>query len=240
MKRFLLLVCFLVVGLAAMVSCGNKEKAATTETSAVESAEEQPVTTPSLPGTMSMDDYEHKFASDWRQYQIKVEGQKKSYEPDIKAIYDAVVEVFPLPMLKQWAVAGSDTPGAWTRQAETLCDPDNYFLSGKWIDPSGNFDDHFELKAWQVNLGTWLVGLNYQPLWDGDDGIGVYGNQIFWWYAPYGDATLSPIEDDEDHPRLPDAGDPHFDREESTISYPDAPDPSAALLHFNGWWFVHW
>jgi hypothetical protein len=172
-----------------------------------------------------------------------VAGQrdKKSFEPDIKRIYDAIVDVFPLPMLVQWAWAGVDEPGVWEREAVTVLDQDNFFLSGEWIDPAGNYNDHFELKAWQVNAGTWTVGLNYQPLWDGDKGIGVYGLQMYWWYAPNGDAILYPRDNDADSPQpLKDDYDIHFDRETNTVVYPDAPDPAAEALHWNGWWFERW
>ena len=247
MKQTLILL--FTVAVVAAVSCGKSEKPSPennliseTEAAPAEDADVLERADSILKDAMSMDDYEHKLSTEWLKHQIVVTGQqgKKEYEPDIKAIYDAIVEVFPLPMFIQWAWYGADAPGIWDREADIVCDRDNFFIGGEWKDPAGNFDDHFELKAWQVNAGSWLVGLNYQPLWDGDDGIGVYGRQLFWWYAPYGDATLSPIEFDEDHPALPQAGDPHFDREESTISYPSDPDPSASLLHFNGWWFEQW
>ena len=103
----------------------------------------------------------------------------------------------------------------------------------------GNFDDHFELKAWQVNAGTWTVGLNYQPLWDGDDGIGVYGHQLFWLYGPHGDATLYPIPADEDRSQpISEEENPVFDRYENAVSFPGAFDPAAARLYWNGWWFT--
>jgi len=198
---------------------------------------------PWISNVMTMDEYEHKLPGKWRNYEIEVAGQrdKKQYEPDIKLIYDALVDVFPLPMLVQWAWAGADAPGVWEKEAVTVLDQDHFYLGGEWIDPDGNYNDHFELKAWQVNAGTWTVGLNYQPLWDGDQGIGIYGIQMFWFYAPFGDATLYPLPNDEDCPQpLKDNYDIHFDRETNSVVYPDAPDPAAEILHWNGWWFEHW
>lgn len=243
MKQTLMIL--LAAAFVVAVSCGKNEKQPAAEAPAVAEAAADDlaaVAGDDLAGAMSMDDYEHKFPKEWRNHTIEVTGQKGKgeEEPDIKAILDAIVEVFPLPMLVQWGRNNAGTPAAGNKKAEIYWDQDNFFIGGCWKDPMGNFDDHFELKAWQVNIGTWLVGLNYQPLWDGDDGVGVYGNQVFWWYAPKGDANLFPIEYDEDHPRLPDDGDPHFDREENTISFPGSPDPASDLLHFNGWWFVHW
>ena len=194
---------------------------------------------PAISVTLSTDEVEHKIPKTWRNYEIVVSGQKDKgqYEPDMKAIYDAVVDVFPLPMLVQWAWYGADAPGIWDREADIVYDQENFIISGEWKDPSGDFNDHFELKAWQVNAGTWTVGLNYQPLWDGDDGIGVYGFQMFWFYGPFGDATLYPLPEEDFSEPLPDSGDPHFDRYENTVSYPDAFNPAASRLYWNGWWF---
>lgn len=197
---------------------------------------------PAIMNVLTMDYVEHKLPKLWRNYDIEVAGQrdKKQYEPDIKAIYDAVVDVFPLPLLVQWAWAGADAPGVWEREAVTVLDQGHYFLGGEWIDPAGNYNDHFELKAWQINVGSWVVGLNYQPLWDGDQGIGVYGLQMYWSYAPYGDATLYPLSPEDNPQPLKDDYDIHFDRETNSVVYPDAPDPAAEVLHWNGWWFEHW
>jgi len=198
--------------------------------------------TPSPDKMLSMDFVEHKLLDAGQKYAIEVAGQKGKgqYEPDIKAIYDAIVEVFPLPMLVQWAWYGADAPGIWDREAEIFIDREHFFLGGVWKDPMGDFDDHFELKAWQVNAGTWTVGLNYQPTWDGDDGIGIYGRQLFWSYGPFGDATLYPIPSDENCPQpVSDTENPYFDRTENTVSFPDAFDPAGAKLYWNGWWFEH-
>lgn len=254
----------LMLALSAVFSCGRKSPAPepepVPETPAPEPEPEPSISrmevtesgrisvtagekAPAIMNVMTMSDYEHKLPKAWRNYDIEVAGQrdKKSFEPDIKRIYDAIVDVFPLPMLVQWAWAGVDEPGVWEREAVTVLDQDNFFLSGEWIDPAGNYNDHFELKAWQVNAGTWTVGLNYQPLWDGDKGIGVYGLQMYWWYAPNGDAILYPRDNDADSPQpLKDDYDIHFDRETNTVVYPDAPDPAAEALHWNGWWFERW
>ena len=260
--KTLLAVVALTLALAAVFSCGRKNSSAPEpEPDAEAMPEPDPsisrmevneggtisVTAgekaPAIMNVLTMDYVEHNLPKDWRKYHIEVAGQrdKKAYEPDIKAIYDAIVDVFPLPMLVQWAWAGADAQGVWEREAETVLDRDHFFLGGEWIDPSGNYNDHFELKAWQVNVGTWVVGLNYQPFWDGDQGIGVYGLQMFWFYAPHGDTTLYPVPDDEDCPQpLKDNYDIHFDRYENTITYPDAPDPAAEALHWNGWWFESW
>ena len=242
MKKSLLIVSTMLAILAVLVSCGKKEKAAAAETLGVESPADPAgltdATDPTDPtdptdstlsiaassslNVMSMDDVEHKLPEEWRKHTIEVTGQKGKgeYEPDMKAIYDAIVEVFPLPMLVQWGLHGTDSPGVWK-------------------DPMGNFDDHFELKAWQVNAGTWTVGLNYQPLWDGDDGFGVYGRQLFWSYGPHGDATLYPIPADEDRSQpISENENPVFDRYENAVSFPDAFDPAAARLYWNGWWFA--
>ena len=194
MKNSLLIVSTSLAILVALVSCGKKDKAAPAETPGEESpaAPTDPTNSTDLTDStlniaassplneMSMDDVEHKLPEEWRKHTIEVTGQKGKgeYEPDMKAIYDAIVEVFPMPMLVQWGLHGTDSPGVWEREAEIICDQDNFYIGGCWKDPMGNFDDHFELKAWQVNAGTWTVGLNYQPLWDGDDGIGVYGRQL--------------------------------------------------------------
>ncbi len=258
MKKALLIVFTILAILAAMVSCGKKEKAAPAETPSVESpaaltdlADSAAPTNPMDPtlnlaassslNVMSMDDIEHKLPEEWRKHNIEVTGQKGKgeYEPDMKAIYDAIVEVFPMPMLVQWGLHGTDTPGVWEREAEIVCDQDNFYIGGCWKDPMDNFDDHFELKAWQVNAGTWTVGLNYQPLWDGDDGIGVYGRQLFWLYGPHGDATLYPIPADEDRSQpISEEENPVFDRYENAVSFPGAFDPAAARLYWNGWWFT--
>jgi hypothetical protein len=266
--KHLLTVMALVLALAAVFSCGKKS-ASEPEGSAEPDMEALPEPEPELEPSISrmevsesgmisvtagekapaimnvltMDYVEHKLPKLWRNYQIEVAGQrdKKSFEPDIKLIYDAIVDVFPLPMLVQWAWAGVDSPGVWEKESRTVLDKDNFYLAGEWIDPAGNYNDHFELKAWQVNAGTWTVGLNYQPLWDGDQGIGVYGLQMYWWYAPNGDATLYPRANDEDSPQpLKDDYDIHFDRETNTVVYPDAPDPAAEALHWNGFWFEQW
>nr|MCR5745933.1 hypothetical protein [Bacteroidales bacterium] len=194
MKKSLLIVSTTLAILVALVFCGKKDKAAPAETPGEESpaAPTDPTNSTDLTDStlniaassplneMSMDDVEHKLPEEWRKQTIEVTGQKGKgeYEPDMKAIYDAIVEVFPMPMLVQWGLHGTDSPGVWEREAEIICDQDNFYIGGCWKDPMGNFDDHFELKAWQVNAGTWTVGLNYQPLWDGDDGIGVYGRQL--------------------------------------------------------------
>ena len=195
---------------------------------------------PWISNVMTMDEYEHKFPKAWRNYDIEVAGQRdeKSQDPDIKRVYDAIVDVFPLPMLVQWAWAGADAPGVWERESVTVLDQDHFYLAGEWIDPAGNYNDHFELKAWPVNEEVWTVGLNYQPLWDGDQGIGVYGVQLFWTYSPAGDAVLYPIPNDAERPQpLRDDYDIHFARETDTVTYPDAPDPDQKKLHWNGWWF---
>lgn len=261
MKKSLLIVSTMLAILAVLVSCGKKEKAAAAETPGVESPADPAgltdATDPTDPidptdstlsiasssslNVMSMDDVEHKLPEEWRKHTIEVTGQKGKgeYEPDMKAIYDAIVEVFPLPMLVQWGLHGTDSPGVWEREAEIVCDQDNFYIGGCWKDPMGNFDDHFELKAWQVNAGTWTVGLNYQPLWDGDDGIGVYGRQLFWSYGPHGDATLYPIPADEDRPLpISEEENPVFDRYENAVNFPGAFDPAAARLYWNGWWFA--
>ena len=262
MKRLLLIgVVLVVAGLVGVTSCGKNGKTTPAPESNVESVaapdaapaaepvpepEERiritPVgTAPSLKNVMSMDDVEHKLPVDWRKYEIVVTGQKGKgeYEPDMKAIYDAIVEVFPLPMLVQWAWYGADAPGIWERDADIICDQDNFFIGGVWKDPMGNFDDHFELKAWQVNAGTWTVGLNYQPLFDGDDGMGVYGRQLFWFYAPHGDNILYPISTEDCPQPISDDENPVFDRYENAVNFPDAFDPAATRLYWNGWWFEH-
>ena len=234
-----LMILLAVAALVAAASCGKGEK----KIPAADPIQTESVTQeiPEIPveNVMSQDDIEHKLPSEWRNHQIVVTGQDKdSYEPDIKAIYDAIVEVFPLPMLVQWAKYGKDVPGVWDREAEIVSDPDHFFIGGTWKDPMGNFDDHFELKAWQVNAGTWTVGLNYQPLFDGDDGFGVYGRQLFWTYGPHGDATLYPIDANEDCPQpISDQENPVFDRYQDIVNFPDAFDPDAARLYWNGWWF---
>ena len=217
MKQTLILL--FAVMLIAAVSCRKSEKpspennlVSETESVPAEDADVQERADSILKDAMSMDDYEHNLSTEWLKHQIVVTGQqgKKEYEPDIKAIYDAIVEIFPLPMFIQWAWYGADAPGIWDREADIVCDRDNFFIGGEWEDPAGNFDDHFELKAWQVNAGSWLVGLNYQ---------------LFWWYAPYGDATLSPIEFDEDHPALPQAGDPTSTAKKAPSATPPPPTP---------------
>ena len=257
MKNSLLIVSTSLAILVALVSCGKKDKAAPAETPGEESpaAPTDPTNSTDLTDStdstlniaassplneMSMDDVEHKLPEEWRKHTIEVTGQKGKgeYEPDMKAIYDAIVEVFPMPMLVQWGLHGTDSPGVWEREAEIICDQDNFYIGGCWKDPMGNFDDHFELKAWQVNAGTWTVGLN-QPLWDGDDGIGVYGRQLFWSYGPHGDATLYPIPADEDRPLpISEEENPVFDRYENAVNFPGAFDPAAARLYWNGWWFT--
>ena len=139
MKKSLLIVSAMLAILAALVSCEKKEKAAPAETPSVETPAEptDPTTptdsTPSITASsslneMSMDDVEHKLPEEWRKHTIEVTGQKGKgeYEPDMKAIYDAIVEVFPMPMLVQWGLFGTNTPGVWEREAEIVCDQDNF------------------------------------------------------------------------------------------------------------------
>ena len=129
MKNSLLIVSTSLAILVALVSCGKKDKAAPAETPGEESpaAPTDPTNSTDLTDStlniaassplneMSMDDVEHKLPEEWRKHTIEVTGQKGKgeYEPDMKAIYDAIVEVFPMPMLVQWGLHGTDSPGVW-------------------------------------------------------------------------------------------------------------------------------
>lgn len=127
----------------------------------------------------------------WRKLSIAVPGQETSDVPDMKAILKAIAEVYPMPMLL--ACVNGNAKGTIVE------DEANHFIS--YVEDfyeNADYEDNFRLKAWQFFVDeTWAIGLAYHRLWDGDDGIGVYQNLMFWKYDPKGDKILKPLNGDE-------------------------------------------
>ncbi|MBR5399228.1 MAG: hypothetical protein IK103_05485 [Bacteroidales bacterium] len=127
----------------------------------------------------------------WRKLSIVVPGQETSDVPDMKAILKAIAEVYPMPMLL--ACVNGNTKGTIVE------DEANHFIS--YVEDfyeNADYKDNCRLKAWQFfEDETWAIGLAYHRLWDGDDGIGVYQNLMFWKYDPKGDKVLRPLNGDE-------------------------------------------
>ena len=134
---------------------------------------------------------EHGVNNAWRKLSIAVPGQETSDVPDMKAILKAIAEVYPMPMIL--ACLNGNAKGKFVE------DEANHFIS--YVEDfyeNADYEDNFRIKAFQFFYPeTWAIGLAYHRLWDGDDGIGVYQNLMFWNYDPKGDKILKPLNGDE-------------------------------------------
>ena len=175
---------------------------------------------------------EHGVNNAWRKLSIVVPGQETSDVPDMKAILKAIAEVYPMPMII--ACLNGNAKGKFVE------DEANHFIS--YVEDfyeNADYEDNFRLKAFQFFYPeTWAIGLAYHRLWDGDDGIGVYQNLMFWNYDPKGDKTLKPLNTDEYF--LPEytaqRGLVVFHAEGENIDFDGGADPEL-YWKWNGHWF---
>lgn len=184
---------------------------------------------------LSGDIVEHDVVNGWPKLSIAVPLQKDSETPDMKAILKAIAEVYPMKMLLEWANGtnhlGEPTKGVFKE------DEKNHFISG--VFPSPEYEDNFALKAWEMPMEEqWAIGLVCHRLWDGDDGIGVYQNLMFWTYDPKGDKILKPVNTEEKYlpEYTPQRGYVVFYPDNDNIDFKDGADPSL-FWKWNGYWF---
>ncbi len=203
---------------------------------------------PSIESLALSNDYiENCLREDYVKAELKVGGDPTGVgEPPVMTeLFSVISEAYPMPLFLQWKYYGSDVKGVWDREVDIVVDEDNHFLSGKWY--GEDYDDHFELKAYEMKGGLWTIGLNYDYLYDGNDGIGVYEMIMFWTYSPSTDRVLRPIIEDDERPfpsrdKVPGRESALLDREQNIITFPGSAeglDPEKLQWLWSGFWFDH-
>ena len=169
----------------------------------------------------------------WRKLSIVVPGQKTSDVPDMKAILKAIAEVYPMRMLLDCLNGNT--------KATVVEDETNHFIS--YVEDfyeNADYVYNFRLKAWQFFADeTWAIGFAYHRLWDGDDGIGVYQNLMFWKYDPKTDKVLRPLPDTDEYylpVYTPQRGLVVFHADNDNIDFDGGADPSL-FWKWTGHWF---
>ena len=184
---------------------------------------------------ISGDALEHEVVKAWPKLSIFV--KQSGNELDILDIFTAIVEVYPAPqLLEAWYAIDDNT--AVSSKSKFVCQEKNHFISGEWPDPE--FSNNFYLKAWPLmEDGKWIVGLVYNRLWDGDDGIGLYQNLMFWTYDSAAEHILRPVDTEERFlpSYTPQRGYVVFYPDNDNIDFKDGADPDL-YWKWNGYWFV--
>ena len=183
---------------------------------------------------ISGDALEHEVVKAWPKLSILV--KQSGNELNILDIFTAIVEVYPAPqLLEAWYAIDDNSPA--TSNCKYVCDEKNHFISGEWPDPE--FGNNFYLKAWEMmEENKWMIGLVYNRLWDGDDGIGLYQNLMFWTYDSAHEHILRPVDTNECFlpEYTPQRGYPVFRPTNDNIDFKDGADPDL-FWKWNGHWF---
>ncbi len=178
---------------------------------------------------------EHDVVKAWPILGILV--KQSGNDLNILDIFTAVVEVYPAPqLLEAWYAI--DETSLYTSDGSFVCDEKNHFISGQWPD-NGEFGNNFALKAWPLmEDGKWIVGLVYNRLWDGEDGIGLYQNLMFWTYDSNDEHILRPVDTDERFlpSYTPQRGYVVFHPDNDNLDFKDGADPDL-YWKWNGYWF---
>ena len=183
---------------------------------------------------LSGDAIEHEVSGNWQK--ISIYAKQTGNDLSIMDVFTAIVEVYPAPqLLEAWYALDDNT--AHTSKGRFVYDENSEFISGEWPD-AGEFANNFALKAWKLMAdGQWVIGLVYKRLWDGDDGIGVYQNLMFWTYD-ISDQILRPV-DTEDRflpDYTPERGYVVFHKENDNLDFEEGADPDL-FWKWNGYWF---
>lgn len=184
---------------------------------------------------LSGDALEHEVVQAWPKLSISL--RQSGSELNILDIFKAIVEVYPAPqLLEAWYAIDKGTMK--TSRGSFVCDKENHFISGEWPDPE-DFGNNFALKAWKMmEDNQWMIGLVYNRLWDGDDGIGLYQNLMFWTYDSKDEHILRPVDTDERFlpSYTPQRGCVVFYPNNDNIDFKDGAYPDL-FWKWNGYWF---
>ena len=183
---------------------------------------------------LSGDALEHEVVKAWPKLSILV--HQGGSELNILDIFTAIVEVYPIPqLLEAWYKI--DESSLDRTDGKIVYDEKNHFISGEWPDP--DFSNNFYLKAWEMmEENKWMIGLVYNRLWDGDDGIGLYQNVMFWTYDSKDEHILRPVDTKERFlpEYTPQRGYPVFYPANDNIDFKDGADPDL-FWKWTGYWF---
>lgn len=257
MKKLLYLIA--VAGCLSMISCKNGESksegeanpdtAAATATAATAQAVQNADTIktdngnilikpkgviPNLEDGIYGDALEHKLPTIWPKQSIYV--NQKGTELNILDIFTAIVEVYPIRQVLEGWYAIDQTSGHNSLGTFEYDEEKNY-ISGKWEDP--DYGNNFALKAWEMMAeNKWMIGFVYNYLYDGDDGVGVYQNLMFWTYDAINEHILHPVDTTECFLPVytPQRGIVVFKKDNDNLDFEDGADPSL-FWKWNGYWF---
>ncbi len=203
-----------------------------------------PAFKPDMQGALSGDAIEHQMANGWPKISIFVENHSESDELDLEAVLSAVASVYPMPMLIDWynaVIQSRDMDFEYKSKGTFLYEQDNHIIMGEW--PGEDYKNNFSMKAWKIEAeNIWAIGFVCRRLWDGDDGIGVYQNLMFWTFDSKKDRILRPIVEEETPERfLPvytnERGYVKFLRDNDNLDFEDGANPEL-FWKWNGSWFV--
>ena len=241
MKKLLYLIA--IAGCVAIVSCknnGNKPTEVAKADTVNNPTDDNTVVKPKgvLPNPedgLSGDALEHEVPNIWPKQSIYV--KQNGSKLNIIDIFTAIVEVYPIPqILEAWYTI--DESSLDKSKGSFVCDEKHNFISGEWPDPE--YGNNFALKAWEMmEDNQWMIGLVYNRLWDGDDGVGVYQNLMFWTYDANNEHILRPVDTTERFLPVytPQRGIVVFRPDNDNLDFEDGADPSL-FWKWNGYWFV--
>ena len=166
----------------------------------------------------------------------------KETDPDTDAAIKAAAEDEANGIMEQEpVVSASDTLDVMNLYASS----DNLLVKPQGVLPnpsdgiSGETLEHDVVKAWPLmEDGKWIVGLVYNRLWDGEDGIGLYQNLMFWTYDSNDEHILIPVDTDERFlpSYTPQRGYVVFHPDNDNLDFKDGADPDL-YWKWNGYWF---